>query len=124
MAVGLVLVLSLVLSGCSKVGDIQPQFVSEVEMIRGDKVHLFYGGTQKAQDIFCSGETVSVYRTNPQEHPRYIEVGKVRILRPVDDHYLDGIVVEGKVKVGDLARKGIAACMVVPHIPGGKRGEE
>jgi hypothetical protein len=54
---------------------------------------------------------------------RYIAVGKVRILRSIDDHYLEGIVVEGNVKDGDLVRKGITSCLVAPHAPAGKRGE-
>jgi hypothetical protein len=112
-----VLVLSLVAPGCGTIG-IQPQIKAEVMMTSGDKVHLFYGGPQDAKDMFCIGETVSVYRAYPQKRLRYIEVGKVRIERPIDKKYLEGIVVEGKVKEGDLARKSIAACKVLPPLPG------
>jgi hypothetical protein len=117
-AVCAALALFLVLSGCSKeVVGIHPQFVSEVEMVSGDKVRLFYGGTQEAKDIFCKGETVSIFRASPHEPRRYYEVGKVRIIRTIDNHYLEGTVVGGTVKTGDLARKGIAACLVVPFPP-------
>ena len=120
LVAGAALAFSLSLSGCAKELGIQPQFAAKVEMTSGDKVRLFYGGTQEAKTIFCSGETVSVFRANPRQRSRYIEVGKVRIDHPIDDHFLEGVVVEGKVEEGDLARKGIAACLLVPPSVGGE----
>jgi hypothetical protein len=54
--------LALVFSGCVRELGLQPQYDAEVEKTSGDNVRLFYGGTQEAKDIFCSGETVTVYR--------------------------------------------------------------
>lgn len=113
---GVMLCASLLLSGCGKLG-VQPGIRAEVTMSAGDKVHLYYGGPQQAKDMFCIGETVSVYRAYPQERLRYEEVGKVRILKAIDKNHLEGVVVEGKVKPGDLARKSIAACRVLPPAP-------
>ena len=115
--VAALLALSLVVPGCGTIG-IQPNIKAEVMMTSGDKVHLFYDGPQDAKDMFCIGETVSVYRSYSQKRLRYIEVGKVKVVRPIDKKYLEGIVVEGKVKEGDLARKSIAACKVLPPLPG------
>ena len=107
------LAMSLILPGCENLG-IQPQIKAEVMMSSGDKVRLYYEGTQEAKDMFCGGETVSVYRAYSGERLRYIEVGKVKIVRSIDRQHLEAIVVEGKVKEGDLARKAIAACKVMP----------
>jgi hypothetical protein len=104
------------LSGCTNFG-LQPQFKAEVMMSGGERVRLFYGGTQEAKNIFCVGETVTVYRATPPDSQHSMEVGHVRILRALDDQYLEGEVVDGRVREGDLARKAIAACMVLPLKP-------
>ena len=101
------------LSGCKNVG-LQQQFKAEVMMSGGERVRLFYGGTQEAKNIFCIGETVPVYRNDPRDPQHPIEVGHVRILRDLDEQYLEGEVADGNVREGDLARKSIAACMVLP----------
>jgi hypothetical protein len=116
---GAMLALSIILSGCGGLG-LQPNIKAEVMMTGGDKVRLYYDGPQEAKEMFCSGETVSVYRVYPGERLRYVEVGKVRIVGPIDKNHLEGVVVEGKVKEGDLARKSIAACRVLPPMPAGK----
>lgn len=113
------LAMSFSLPGCETMG-VQPQIKAEVMMTRGDAVRLLYEGTQDAGEMFCKGETVSVYRAYPGQRLRYVEVGKVRIVRPVDKKYLEGLVVEGKVKEGDLARKAIAACRVLPPMRSGE----
>ncbi len=112
-AVFAVLLLSVVLAGCASFG-LEPGISAEVVMKSGETVRLFSGGTTEAKALFCVGETVSVYRAQDGEQLRYLEVGKIKILRPVGEHYLEGVVVEGSVKEGDLARKAIAACLVVP----------
>ncbi len=113
------LAMSLILPGCENLG-IQPQIKAEVMMTSGYKVRLYYEGTQEAREMFCSGETVSVYRVYPGERLRYVEVGKVKIVRAIDKNHLEGTVVEGKIKEGDLARKAIAACRVLPPLQGGE----
>ena len=113
-----VLLLSIALAGCAQFG-IEPGIKAEVVMKSGDTVRLFSGGTEEAKALFCVGETVSVFRAQDGEESRYREVGKIKILRPVGEHYLEGVVVEGAVKEGDLARKSIAACLVVPRRPPG-----
>jgi hypothetical protein len=101
------------LSGCTNVG-LQQHFKAEVMMSGGERVRLFYGGTQEAKNIFCIGETVPVYRADPRDPQHPVEVGHVRILRALDEHHLEGEVADGNVREGDLARKAIAACLVLP----------
>ncbi len=116
---GLVFTMSLILSGCGEIG-LQPNIKAEVMMTGGEKVRLYYDGPQDAKEMFCVGETVSVFRAYPQERLRYVEVGKVKITGSIDRKHLEGVVVDGKVKEGDLARKSIAACKVLPPAPAAK----
>jgi hypothetical protein len=105
-----------VFSGCSIFG-VQPQVKAEVVMKRGNVLSLFHGGTQTAKALFCPGEMVAVYRPYPQERLRYVEVGKVKIIRYLNDVYVEAVVVSGEVKEGDLAMKAKTACMVAPNAP-------
>ena len=41
------------------------------------------------------------------------QVGKIRIISYIGEDYLKGEVVEGEVKVGDIAKKGDVASLVV-----------
>jgi hypothetical protein len=111
---GAVIALCLPLPGCEH-PVLKPGIKAEVNMTAGDKVRLFYGGPQEAKNMFCIDEVVSVYR---MERNGYVEVGKVKIIRAIDKNNLEALVVEGKVKDGDLARKSIAACKVIPILPG------
>ncbi len=111
-----ILALSIMPAGCGHLG-VQPGIRAEVMMSGGDKVRLYYEGPQDAKEMFCIGETVVVYRAYPQERLRYVEVGKVNIVKAIDKHNLEGVVVNGKLKEGDLARKSIAACKVLPPMP-------
>jgi hypothetical protein len=42
------------------------------------------------------------------------EVGKVKVLSYVGDHYFEGVIVEGEVRTGDVAKKEAAYCLVQP----------
>jgi hypothetical protein len=112
----LFLALLLLFSGCSTFG-VQPQIKAEVVMKTGNVLLLFHGGTQTAKSLFCPGETVAVYRACPQERLRYVEVGKVKITRYLDDLHVEAVVVSGEVMEGDLAMKAKAACIVAPNAP-------
>ncbi len=111
---GAVIALSLALPGCEH-AVLKQGIKAEINMTAGDKVRLYYAGPQVAINMFCIDEVVSVYRL---EQKAYIEVGKVKIIRAMDRNNLEALVVEGKVKDGDLARKSIAACKVIPILPG------
>lgn len=98
------------MSGCSTFGT-QPQIKADVVMKAEDTVRLFHKGTVKANTEFCVDETVPVYRY----YGRYLqskEVGKVKIVKFIEDNYLEAVVVEGEIKDGDVAKKSSATCLV------------
>lgn len=91
---------------------VQPQIKADILSKTGDDIRLFHGGTEEAKKLFCKGEVVPVYRYVGR-HLQTKEVGKVEIGEFAGDHYVDGKVVEGEVKPGDVAMKKSAACLVV-----------
>jgi hypothetical protein len=94
----------------------QPQIKADVVAAPDGTVRLFHGGTEEAKKLFCEGETVPIYRYYGR-YDQTKEVGKVKLGKFVGDQYIDGTVVEGEVKPGDVAMKGSAACLVVPNEP-------
>ncbi len=92
---------------------IRATIVAEV----GQTVRLFHGGTEEAKKLFCKDETVPIYRYD--RNRQKTQVGKVKLGVFVGREYIDGVVVEGEVRRGDMAIKGSAACLVV-EAPGEK----
>lgn len=93
----------------------QPQIKSEIVMKVGKKVNLFHSGTADVKKEVCVGDVIPVYRELPAGGSLKVkEVGKVKILAYVADHYIEGEVVEGELKVGDVAKKETAACLIQP----------
>jgi hypothetical protein len=99
------------------------KFKSEVVMKTGDKVHLFHSGTEAVKKVFCLNDIIPVYREvatgyKPVKEAEQVktlkEVGKIKVLSYVGDHYFEAQVVEGSVKVGDVAKKEGAYCLVQP----------
>ncbi|WP_202594000.1 hypothetical protein [Geobacter anodireducens] len=43
-----------------------------------------------------------------------IEVGQIRVLSYVGEHYIEAEVVKGEVKPGDIAKKDTVACLIQP----------
>ncbi len=92
---------------------IRATIVAEV----GQTVRLFHGGTEEAKKLFCKDETVPIYRYD--RNRQKTQVGKVKLGVFVGQEFIDGVVVEGEVRRGDMAVKGSAACLVV-EAPGEK----
>ena len=87
----------------------------EVVMKTGNKLHLFHSGTADVKKEICLKDVIPVYReTMAGGHTTSKEVGKVKVLGYVGEHYFDAEVVSGEVKVGDIARKETASCLVQP----------
>ncbi|HEY6873905.1 MAG TPA: hypothetical protein VI298_14365 [Geobacteraceae bacterium] len=87
----------------------------EVVMKAGKKVHLFHSGTADVKKEVCLNDVIPVYReTMGGGHTQVKEVGKVKVLGYVGEHYFDAEVVSGEIKVGDIAKKETAACLVQP----------
>jgi hypothetical protein len=79
----------------------------------GTKVYLFHSGTEEVENTIHANDILTVYREYPPDFSlKTREVGKVRVISPLGDYYLDGEVIKGEVKAGDLAKKGSIACYI------------
>ena len=96
---------------------------TEVVMKSGAMVHLFYSGTEDIRKDICINDVIPVYRETttgfrPVKEYQKVktpkEVGKVKVLSYIGDHYFMAQVVEGSIKVGDIAAKKGAYCLVQP----------
>jgi hypothetical protein len=87
----------------------------EVVMNEGKKVHLFHSGTADVKKDICLNDVIPVYReTMAGNHVIAKEVGKVKVLSFIGEHYFEAEVVKGEIKVGDVAKKEGAYCLVQP----------
>ena len=87
----------------------------EVVMKTGKKVHLFHSGTADVKKEICLKDVIPVYReTMGGGHTTEKEVGKVKVLSYAGEHYFEAEVVSGEIKVGDVAKKETASCLVQP----------
>ncbi len=88
----------------------------EVVMKAGKKVHLFHSGTADVKKAICLKDVIPVFReTMSGGHTSVKEVGKVKVIGYAGEHYFEGEVVSGEVKVGDIATKESgASCLIQP----------
>ena len=95
--------------------DVQPQIKSEVVMKVGNKLHLFHSGTKDVKKEICVGDVLPVYRDIHAGGSLKVErVGRVKVLSYVGEHYIEAEIVDGDIKVGDIAKKKTASCIVTP----------
>lgn len=88
---------------------------SEVVMTMGNKVHLFHSGTADVKKDICIKDVIPVYReSGGAKNPQVKEVGAVKVLDYAGEHYFEAEVVKGQIKVGDIAKKEGAACLIQP----------
>ena len=78
----------------------------------GDTIHLFYGGSKQAKQEFCPDAVVPVYRYKNPFVDAKSEAGKIRITKGLGEHYIEGIVVEGRIMTGDIAVQPTSECLV------------
>ena len=86
---------------------------SEVVMKMGGKVHLFHSSKVEAQKEISVGDVLPVYRLLGKNQQQK-EVGQVKVLGFVDEHYFEAEIVQGDVKVGDIAKKEKSNLLVQP----------
>lgn len=86
---------------------------SEVVMKVGSKVHLFHSGKTSAQKDIAIGDVIPVFRQLGKTQQEK-EVGKVKVLSFVGDHYFEAEIVSGDVKVSDVAKKKTTSMLVQP----------
>ncbi len=73
---------------------------------KGNTVCLFQSGTADVQKEIHISDILIVYRKTAQ-------VGKIKVLSFAGADYLTGVVIEGQVRAGDIARKGEVASLVI-----------
>lgn len=86
---------------------------SEVVMKMGSKVHLFHSSNVAAQKEIAINEVLPVYRVSGKAGQEK-EVGAVKVLSFIGEHYFEAEIVKGEIKVGDTAKKDAAALLVQP----------
>lgn len=86
---------------------------SEVVMKVGKTVSLFHSGTADVKKEICLNDTITVYR-QLGKNPQLKEVGKVKVLDYEGEHYFKAEVVSGEIKIGDIAKKETASCLIQP----------
>lgn len=112
-------ILALAAMACSpaaaQVTKKQQELRGEVETKTGKKVRLFHSGTQDVKKVICVGDVIPVYReVYAYGAIKRTEVGRIRVLSYLGDHYVEAEIVEGKIRRGDVAQKESAACLVHP----------
>lgn len=111
----LILVLSLFVVAPLTAQAAEKKIKGEVVMKVGKKVHLFHSGTADVKKEICLKDVIPVYReTMAGGHTTTKEVGKVKVLDYAGEHYFEAEVVSGEIKVGDVAKKETASCLVQP----------
>jgi hypothetical protein len=111
------LIVSIMLSApmTSRALEKQPRIKGEVVMKTGSRVHMFHSGTADVKKEICINDVIPVYRETPTGgHTTTKEVGKVKVLSYAGEHYFEAEVVAGQVKVGDVAKKETASCLIQP----------
>ena len=94
----------------------QPQIKNEVVMKVGKQVNLFHSGTADVKKEICLNDVIPVYRElMGGGHKTVKEVGKVKVLDYEGEHYFKAEVVSGEIKVGDIAKKETASCLIQPR---------
>jgi hypothetical protein len=114
-----ILVLTFTFMACSPVAaqvtQKQQELRGEVATKMGKIVRLFHSGTQDVKKIICIGDLIPVYReVYAYGSIKKTEVGKLRVISYVGEHYFEAEVVAGKIKTGDVAQKESASCLVYP----------
>lgn len=87
---------------------------SEVVMKLGSKVHLFHSSKVEVQKDIAIGEVLTVYRQSGGKAPQPKEVGQVKVLSFIGEHYFEAEIVKGNVKPGDIATKEQTSLLVQP----------
>ena len=86
---------------------------NEVIMKMGNKVHLFHSSNLQVQKDIAVDDVLPVYRlTNRNRQEK--EVGAVKVLSFIGEHYFEAEIIKGEIKIGDIAKKDTASLLVQP----------
>jgi len=80
-------------------------------MVKGEVVCLFQSGTADVKKTIIANDVLTVYRETKSHALK--RAGKIKVLSYVGEDYLKGEIVEGEIMVGDIAKKGDVASLVI-----------
>lgn len=86
---------------------------SEIVMKMGNNVHLFHSSNVEAQKEIAVGDMLPVYRLIGKALQQK-EVGQVKVLGFMGEHYFEAEIIKGEIKVGDIAKKDATSLLVQP----------
>jgi len=113
------LVQTFIIMACSpvtaQVTQKQQELRGEVETKTGKIVRLFHSGTKDVKNTICIGDLIPVYReVYAYGAIKKTEVGKIKVITYVGEHYFEAEIIAGKIKTGDVAQKESVSCLVYP----------
>jgi hypothetical protein len=77
----------------------------------GSIVYVFHSGTPDIKKTITINDVLIVYRESPSCDMK--EVGKIKVLSYAGENYLKVEVIEGEIKLNDIARKGPVSFLVI-----------
>jgi hypothetical protein len=81
----------------------------------GQTIYLFFSGTDNERRSLREGDILAVSRIG--RSCEATAAGKIRVLALLGETYLKAEVLEGRIRVGDIARKNGISCLVIPAEP-------
>jgi hypothetical protein len=80
-------------------------------MAKGNVVCMFQSGTADVRKAINVNDILLVYRESTTHE--FKVVGKIKVLSYIGEDYLKGEVIEGELKIGDVAKKGGVASLII-----------
>ena len=77
----------------------------------GSIVYVFHSGTPDVKNAIAVNDTLTVYRESSSCEMK--EVGKIKVLSYAGENYLKVEVIEGEIKLNDIARKEHVSFLVI-----------
>ena len=87
----------------------------ETAVPAGGVTYLFFSGTDEERRSINEGDILDVSRIDRSCEAKVI--GKIKVQALLGETYLKAEVVEGRIRVGDIARKDAISCLVIPAAP-------
>jgi hypothetical protein len=118
-----VLSLSVMLFSCATVqpeSGVQAKVISGSVAKQGDTVYLFHGKSKVAKEEFCPNAVAPVYRIIDSWTLEKHEIGKIKVIRDLGNHYVEAVVVEGELRPDDIAVQSNSECLIRLPEPGTK----
>lgn len=86
---------------------------NEVVMKMGNKVHLFHSSNVEAQKEIAINDVLPVFRMSGKTRQEK-EVGAVKVLSFIGEHYFEAEIIKGEIKIGDIVKKDTSTLLVQP----------